>query len=279
MRGVGSAVGGTSNGSAALDRHGTGAVREPHTLAVRPKAVRLIRGPVVGRLWGVLGVLLLLHAFFMAVALSLGPDDPRSRMAGRLFDLDAEGTMAVWFSSGMLAFAAAILLFIAMAEREVPGGAPRRWAGLSAVFAYLSIDEAISIHEHLTRPMRAVLGPRFRLGGVLHHAWVAPAMLAVGVLVAVYLPLLRRLPRPTARMFVIAGAVFIGGAVGWEVIGGLVELSGPASTPGRMGTLMVCAAMEETMEMAGVVLFIDALLGYCGRRGFSLQVAIAPGVL
>jgi hypothetical protein len=200
-------------------------------------------------------------------------------MAERLFDLDAEGTMAVWFSSGMLAFAAAVLLFLAVAERELPGGSPRRWGGLSAVFWYLSLDEAISIHEHLTRPMRAILGPRFRLGGVLHHAWVAPAMLAVGVLVAVYVPFLRRLPRPTSRMFVIAGAVFIGGAVGWEVIGGLVELSGPASTPGRMGTLMVCAALEETMEMAGVVLFIDALLGYCGRRGFSLQVAMAPGVL
>lgn len=108
--------------------------------------------------------------------------------------------------------------------------------------------------------------------GLLHFAWVVPYGLATLALGAAYVEFLRRLPRKTAVRFVVAGAIFVSGAVGCEMIGGWIE-----ETRGRddwmFRTEVVC---EETLEMAGIALFIRAMLDRLHDEGAKPAVKV-PG--
>ena len=48
----------------------------------------------------------------------------------------------------------------------------RHWRGLSVIFAYLSLDELVQIHEQVGVALRDSLS----LGGVLRFAWVVVAV-------------------------------------------------------------------------------------------------------
>ena len=62
------------------------------------------------------------------------------------------------------------------------------WTRLALVFVYLSLDEALSFHERLNRPVRDLLDT----SGALYYAWVIPyALFALGllfILVTLFLP-------------------------------------------------------------------------------------------
>jgi hypothetical protein len=92
----------------------------------------------------------------------------------QMFILDFEANVPTWFSSGLLLYAAVLLALLA-ADASC-GARPfvNHWRFLAVLFVYLSIDEAVSIHELAGPPLRA-LGAR----GARYHAWIIP--LAVGL--------------------------------------------------------------------------------------------------
>src|SRR5690606_9865342 len=111
---------------------------------------------------------------------------------------------------------------------------------LSIGFVYLSLDEASRIHENLaslTTGLSNVL-PIFR------HRWVMIGLPAVLAAAPLFIPFLRKLPRPTAARLVVAGAVYVGGALGMEMTNGAVLAN---EGYGTLYILLVCA--EETMEV------------------------------
>ena len=81
---------------------------------------------------------------------------------------------------------------------------------------YASLDEALSFHEGLSIPVRDALD----VSGVLYFAWVIPYGIAVLILGAACLRFVLRLDRATRNLFIVAGALYVGGAVGFELIGG-----------------------------------------------------------
>ncbi len=87
---------------------------------------------------------------------------------------------------------------------------------LSFTFLYLSLDELISIHEQLTMPLRAGLD----LHGVFFLSWVIPAIIVVAVFTLIYIKFLWRLPVQTRWLFIVAGIIYVGGAVGIEMLDG-----------------------------------------------------------
>ena len=126
--------------------------------------------------------------------------------------------------------------------------------GLAVIFLFLSIDEISSIHERLTKLVRALLDT----SGLLFSAWVIPYGLAVIVFVAAYLRFLIRLPKKIMFLFVVSGMIFVLGAVGIELLEGHhYELHGSADV-----TFAVFYTIEEFMEMFGIALFIYTLLSY-----------------
>jgi hypothetical protein len=176
------------------------------------------------------------------------------------FDLDGESTVVTWFSSLGLAAASLLLLCVAGVQRQKSDGDvwPRMLLGW--LFAFLALDESISLHELLINPLRRYLGAN----GMLYFTWVVPGFLAVFFLGLAYLRFLLRLPRHTARLFIASAAAYLGGALGLELVGGAL-----AEQEGLRGPrYSVAMTLEETLEMVGIGLFLYSLLDYA-RSNFG----------
>jgi hypothetical protein len=124
------------------------------------------------------------------------------------------------------------------------------WSVLTLTFVALSIDEASSVHEMVM----AVLSRTWHTGGLLKYAWVIPALVLVPLFALASVPFLLRLPRRIAALFVAAGAVFVTGALGFELLEGL--------TDGRGVTFVVLYLVEESLEIAASVSFFLTLAEY-----------------
>jgi hypothetical protein len=178
------------------------------------------------------------------------------------FDATLERSISTWFSSSLLLLCAVLMALIGYAE----GRWRRHWLALAAVFVVLSVDEAAALHERTNEPVREALGT----GGFLYLAWVVPAAVLLVVLAAVFRRWARDLSPDTRRRFLVAAAIFVGGAFGLEMVGGQI-----ADRHGEFGLGQgLLAAVEEAFEMTGVVLFIQGLLLELGRRASSVTVEV-----
>ena len=97
------------------------------------------------------------------------------------FDLDGEGSLAVWFSSMTLTMAGlvAILVFtIRRHKRDDYQGIYRIWLWAAACWFLLSVDETASLHEGFKEMMTAVTGTRVLGDGSIW--WVAAYVFLLG---------------------------------------------------------------------------------------------------
>jgi len=164
--------------------------------------------------------------------------------------LSYEHNVPTWLASSLL-------LVCGLAAGAVAREAPRwrrHWWGMCIVFAYASLDEATQLHEHL--------GGHFETSGVLYYNWVIPAVGILGVLAAVYLPFVRALPAATRLRLIVAGAIYIGGAIGMELpLGWWVERAGPDN----LGYGLI-DWVEETLELLGASLALVALVAHAAHQ-------------
>jgi hypothetical protein len=181
------------------------------------------------------------------------------------FDLDRENNIPTWYSSVTLLFCAVLLGMIAVGKTRGKDAYAPHWGGLSVVFLLLSIDEASSLHERSIGPVRVALHTS---GFLYYYAWVIPGALFVLILGFTYLNFLRHLPLDTRRLFVAAAILYIGGAMGVEVIGGYyASLYGPTNM-----TYALITTLEELLEMMGVIAFLYALMSYLRFHAADLGV-------
>ena len=155
--------------------------------------------------------------------------------------------------------ASLLLGVVAALKRKTAGPHSFRWMCLSAIFLYMSVDEAVGLHELLTEPTRRLLGLEAK--GVLYFAWVIPGMVVGAALALWYWTLLLSLPTRTKWQFVLAAVLFVGGAIGMELVGGVYY-----RPEGATLAYSVVSTIEETLEMAGVIVFINALLRYLAEQ-------------
>ena len=87
-----------------------------------------------------------------------------------LFDLDEERNIPTLYASITLLFCSVLLSIIAFARKNGSMSAFLQWLGLAGIFLFLSIDEAVIIHEHLIDPIRSTLNT----SGFLYFAWLIP---------------------------------------------------------------------------------------------------------
>lgn len=180
----------------------------------------------------------------------------------RQFNLDLENNIPSWYASCALLFCAVLLGAIGITKQYEHAPRFRQWFGLAVIFLYLSLDEAASLHE-MASPLARVFLNRIGLSiGYLHFPWVILGILVVPIVGLTYLRFLRSLPVTTARLFVASGMLYVGGAVGIEMFGAQVASMGGMDTM----SYAVLVAVEEGLEMFGVVLFIYALLSYIGQQ-------------
>ena len=173
-----------------------------------------------------------------------------------LFDLDRENNIPTYFSATLMFFAAQFTALVAFAKSKREDSFRIHWALLAALVLCASVDEAASIHEMLVEPMRRLLGADG--SGLLYFAWVVPGMTLVVAMAFLFARFLLHLPTTTRNQILAAGAVFLTGAIGVEMLGGEhSELWGQAN----FTFAMYCAA-EESLEMMGVLLYIRAISDY-----------------
>lgn len=224
--------------------------------AVYPPAQITLEPASVARALAVVAALLILAscvALLVTYRMGQSPHDVR---IAQLFYLDGERNIPTAFSTFLLLAAALLLAFITTLERSRPGSMVLHWSVLSGGFAFMAIDEAWSFHEKLTAPMRAMLGNDHL--GIYYYAWVVPAIALLLALGLFFLRFLLRLPPRTRLSFLLAGAIYVGGAVGIELIEGRFdELHGDRNLISG-----ITGSIQETLEMTGVIVFIWALLVY-----------------
>lgn len=166
----------------------------------------------------------------------------------QLFDVDEEDCIPTWYSASALLLAS-FLLYLVCRRKRVDGDRwLRYWYGLSLGFAFLSLDEIAGFHE--------------TLNSAVEYSWAIPGGIVAAIVGLLYLRFLWNLPARTRWLFMVSGAVFLGGAVG-------VEISTDwYADEDLLDTLAynLWTAVEEGMEMGSVVLFIHAVLGYMGKE-------------
>ena len=160
----------------------------------------------------------------------------------QLFDVNEEHNLPTWFSGFNLLVSTFFLWIVARQKREEKDPMAGRWMVLLGVFCFLSIDEIAGMHESVN----SVIDPTWAYGG---------AVIALGFAIY-FLSFLKSLPRPTLIRFVVAGGIYVGGAVGMEIVG----------DPMDSDTLLynLSTMVEEGMEMFGIIFFTRALLLYMG---------------
>ena len=173
-----------------------------------------------------------------------------------VLDLDEEESFGTWFSSGVLLMAALLLLHQGRAARARALGWSRWWHVLGMGFCVLSLDEVVGLHEYVNTLMGET-------------SWTVVGFVVLTVVGATYLPFLWHHRWRTGVLFLAAGVVYGGGAVGVEHFTG----DDVNSLGYNMGT-----ALEEGMEMGGAILFVFALLDHARRtlgRDLRIQVPLA----
>lgn len=220
--------------------------------------------------------LTLMCAVLVLVAISLAGQYFRDYFGGHelaekvisKINLDEErNNLPTWYQSSSLLACSLILFVIGHVRHALKDRDSRFWWFLSFLFLFLSVDEAVSIHEQMTLPLRNT----FNLEGIFFLSWVIPAAIAVAILGIVFAGFLNRLPTRTRNHFVAAGALFIIGAIGIEMVGAnyMFMLNDPPDIDRDFGYALITTT-EEFFEMSGIVLFIYGLLSYLNGAAATL---------
>lgn len=176
-----------------------------------------------------------------------------------IFDLDEEESFGTWFSAGILGFASLLLFLQAHARRGAGDPAFRSWWVLGLGFAGLSMDEVAGVHEYLNTLLEDT-------------PWTLIGAIVAGIVGLAFLPFLWKLPPHTRILFLIAGAIYLGGALGVE------RFTDTFDTTHARNTLAynLWNTLEEGMEMSGVILFLYALISHmAGGAQATLTVSTA----
>ena len=165
-------------------------------------------------------------------------------------NMDRELNLPTLFSSSLLLISA--LLMQRLGHNSNPDAADD-WRLLSKIFIFLALDEALQIHEILIIP-----GLRHQVHPALASTWVVPYAALALIMLWRFRSFLGSIPRATATGLLRSGAVYVGGAIGMEMIGSfavrssLIRLHSP-----WYGAI---TGLEETLELVGIILLIDALM-------------------
>ncbi|MBE9109957.1 hypothetical protein IQ273_11110 [Nodosilinea sp. LEGE 07298] len=173
-----------------------------------------------------------------------------------------EANLPSYISALNLLFAAGLCLLVALHESSLKKRMHRYWLGLSIGMLIMSVDEAAQIHEGIIGVLlENYLG---RGTGVLYYRWYLayiPIVIAIGYL---YLPFLKRLPLRYSSRLILAGLVFLGGAIGVEMLESVLVYAGINTA--------ISILFEETFEMLGIVIFIHTVLLYLSELGFRIKL-------
>lgn len=206
-----------------------------------------------------LAISVVLFAIHMVMTL-IEPDG-----AGQIANLKYDTAIPTWFASAMLFTSSVFFLLIWNDSRQTDRHNRFYWLGLSAVFLLLSIDEVAALHEWL-----GATAPIDDRGGYFTHTWVILGIGAVGVFALLYARFIFRLPTRLRNLLLLAGVVYLGGALAWEMFNGNLQ-----SNNASLNRYDRYTGVEELFEFVGAALFVYTASVETAGRNVQLQVTFS----
>ena len=188
------------------------------------------------------------------------------------FNVGIEQNIPTLYSVLIWTSAAAITGLIAHFEASEKTRFMGRWRALSLSFLFLAFDEGTTFHEHMGDLTEEYLTPMC-VGaptGYLYFIWVLPYGALVMLLAGLYAPFLDALPSRTKWGLILSAVVFLGGAMGIEMISAAVY---ETKTERHPVSYAVLYSIEEFMEMLGVALLNYFMLDYLKSRVPTLSLS------
>jgi hypothetical protein len=130
----------------------------------------------------------------------------------------------------------------------------------------MSIDEFISIHEQTTMPLVKTFGFK----GYLYDAWVLIWGPIALIIFLSYIGFLKHLPSTVRWLAIFGGLIFIGGAIGIEMVSANYEYAHGMNNI----TYESMEQIEELMEMIGISVFISALLLHMKNKIVDIEISV-----
>ncbi|MEM8828342.1 MAG: hypothetical protein AAGE96_03170 [Cyanobacteria bacterium P01_G01_bin.19] len=188
-----------------------------------------------------------------------------TELISRYFNFDQESNLPTLYSALTLGFCSYLLAIITTLRKAQNARYIKHWKGLSIIFSLMAIDEMCSYHELLIPILREALNAE----GIFYFTWVIPGFFLVGIFLISYRKFIFNLPPKTRNLFILAGAVYLSGTLGMEMVGGyLADRSGYNTVYGLASTT------EELFEMFGIVIFINGLLSYIQSQLNELHLSL-----
>lgn len=198
-------------------------------------------------------LLLLAHIITLFLLQTYGFNDNKSIV--RLFNLNTEQNIPTLFSFVILGVSA--ILFLIIYKTESIKTQQKYWLVLAFIFTFLALDEALSIHEIIGN----IIQGKIQTKGVFYFAWIIPYGILLLILAAFYFRFILNLPKKITSLLLLSGVIFVGGAIGMEMVG--AKIAEPLGTSFRENlSYMIAYTLEETMEMLGITLLIYTQLLY-----------------
>jgi len=182
------------------------------------------------------------------------------------FDLDNETSIATWFSSIILLFAAVLSWAVAYFQKTKDH--IKKWKVLSILFIYMSLDEGSMIHEIGEDITMSIFELK---SSIFYFSWWVLSLPLIFFTIIYFFKFWLSLPKRTKWLFFVAASLFLGGVIGVEILTGVhVKKNGFDNF-----LYSVLAVFEEGFEMLGTSVFIYALLDYLSKGKHKLRTSFS----
>lgn len=209
-------------------------------------------------------LLVLIHSIVLGIYFYI--NDPDVFDFVRLVDLDYEGNLPTIFSVLLFLLSGVLLYLIYLHNRAEHQAFRKYWLGLALIFVFLGFDEGTRLHEEIGDLFEHVVEAE----GWLYFPWVIPYTTLFVIASAIYFRFYLTLDRWLQIRLFLCAVIFLGGAVGVELF------SAREADEHGTSTLVysILYTIEESMEMAGLILLINTLLLKLNRDSVDISVNI-----
>ena len=189
------------------------------------------------------------------------------------FDIGSEANVPTYWSVVVMVAAGLLPFWIAAEARRKGLPFVWQWRVLGTLLLLMSLDEAAQLHDGvLGRIWNQTVG---RGEGIAYYGWYLPLIPVVILIGLAYLPFLRHLPRRYTWFFVASAAVYFLGAIGAEMVESVLAFRGFIGPNAESQIIEDTSQLvEESLEIAGMTLFVYALLDYLVRDRSTLIVKV-----
>jgi len=189
----------------------------------------------------------------------------------RMFDLGREVTIPTAFSVLNLLISSILLFAIYRHSKSRGELITVYWLSLSIIFFVLSFDEGAGLHERFAKLQQytGVLIPVIET-----HSWLLYGAVFTFVVFLFLIPFLRQLDHRTAALFLLSGAIFVSGALGFEFLGAWLLHNEIATRTDFIWSIR--RIFEEGFEMYGIALFNCTLFAHVVANRVLLTLTGRP---